>query len=195
MLHFTLKLCGSIGWKSRITFCRQQTIIYSLINKLLTIVHSAFITGCLFRIAELITMKDSTAVIVASGAAGLMGGFFPAAQGWVLDQSLTIMGTELSAQSFGLFAVSRLLFLPALVLTIVGGVAMARPQLANRATGVLCILASLGTLIAWYLQKAAIDQFSVVGIGPSLGLFLLLVSGLGGLVGGLLLTVFPHNEG
>jgi hypothetical protein len=135
-------------------------------------------------------VKDSPAIILASGLAGLAGAAFPTAQGWVLDQSVTVMGMQISAQSLGFFTVSRLLFVPVLLTTILGGVAM-KQGYATRAVGVLASVTAMGTLLGWYFQKAAIDQFSIVGVGPALGLFLLLVSGLGGLAGGLLLAAWP----
>ena len=137
-------------------------------------------------------MKDSPAVILASGLAGVFGALFPTAQGWLLDQSLTIFDVELSLQSTGLFVVSRLLFLPSLVLLVLGAVAM-KKSFASRSVGVASGLASMFVILAWFFQKSAIDQLSVVGIGPSLGLFLLLVSGLGGLLGSLLLIIWPQN--
>jgi len=138
-------------------------------------------------------MKDSPAIILASGLAGLLGAFFPTAQGWVLDQSVMVMGVEVSAQSLGFFTVSRLLFAPALVVTILGALAM-KPRFAVRGVGVAAAFLSLGTLLAWYFQKATIEQFSLVGVGPALGLFLLLVSGLGGVGGGLILAAFPPRQ-
>ena len=136
-------------------------------------------------------MKDSPAIIVASGLAGLVGGFFPVAQGWVLEQSIDVMGVEISAESLGLFVVSRLLFLPSLFLLVLGAVAMKWERFGNRALATACLMASLCTLGAWYLQKATIDGLSVVGVGPSFGFFLLLVSGLGGLLGATLLLISP----
>lgn len=136
-------------------------------------------------------MKDSPAIIVASGLAGLVGGFFPVAQGWVLEQSIDLMGTEISAESLGLFVVSRLLFLPSLFLLVLGAVAMKWERFGSRGLATACLMTSLCTLAAWYVQKATIDGLSVVGVGPSLGLFLLLVSGLGGLLGATLLLISP----
>jgi hypothetical protein len=131
---------------------------------------------------------------VAAGLAGLVGGFYPVAQGWVLEQSVEVMGMEISAQSMGLFVVTRLLFLPSLIMLILGVVAMTWSKLANRGTAVACLVAALCTLGAWYFQKSTIDSLSVAGVGPALGLFLLLVSGLGGLLGSTLLLVSPQNS-
>ena len=138
-------------------------------------------------------VKDAPAIILASGLAGVFGAFFPTAQGWLLDQSLSVFDVELSLQSTGLFVVSRLLFLPSFCVLILGGVAM-KKSFASRFLGSLSALASLFVLLAWFFQKNAIDQLSVVGIGPSLGLFLLLVSGVGGLFGSFLLMVWPQNR-
>lgn len=135
-------------------------------------------------------MKDSPAIILASGLAGLLGAFFPTAQGWVLEQSFNVLGTELSAQSLGLMVVSKLFFLPALATAILGAIAM-KERFAKPPVGVLSALCSVATLGSWYFQKATIDQLSIVGVGPAIGLFLLLVSGLGGLGGGLLLAAWP----
>lgn len=138
-------------------------------------------------------MKDSPAIILASGLAGMVGAFFPTASGWILEQSFNFMGWELSAQSLGLFTASRLLYLPPLFLTILGAVAMS-PKMATRKVGVVALLASLATLTGWLFQKSLIDRLSEVGVGPSIGLFLLLVSGLGGLAGSLLLTAWPPKQ-
>ena len=138
-------------------------------------------------------MKDSPAIILASGLAGLLGSLLPTAQGWVLDQSITLMDVEISAQSLGFFTVSRLLFLPSLVMTILGAAAM-KKRFATQGMGIVVVLTGLSTMLAWYLQKATIDQLSIVGVGPSAGLFLLLVSGLGGLLGGSMLTYAPQND-
>ena len=135
-------------------------------------------------------MKDSPAIILASGLAGLFGAFFPTAEGWVLEQSFNVMGVQLSAQSLGLLVVSKLLFLPALVTAVLGGIAM-KPRFAKPAVGVLATIASLASLGAWFFQKSAIDQLAIAGVGPAIGLFLLLVSGAGGLLGGILLAVWP----
>ena len=138
-------------------------------------------------------MKDSPAIIMASGLAGVLGAFFPTAQGWVLEKSIIVMETEISARSLGLFTVSKLLFLPALTLALLGFIAM-KPKFATRTIGIFTLIASLGTLGAWFFQKATIDQLSIVGVGPAIGLFLLLVSGLGGLLGGGLLVAFPPKH-
>jgi hypothetical protein len=138
-------------------------------------------------------VKDSPAIILASGLAGLLGVFFPTAQGWVLDQSLVVMGTELSVESLGLFAVSRLLFLPSLIQVVLGALAM-RKKFATRFVGIFATLSAAATMLAWLFQRATIDQLSIVGVGPSIGLFLLLVSGLGGLLGGAMLVISPQNQ-
>ena len=65
-------------------------------------------------------MKDSPAIILAAGLAGVLGAFFPTAEGWVLEQSVMVMDFEVSAQSLGLFTVSKILFLPSLVMAVVG---------------------------------------------------------------------------
>ena len=137
------------------------------------------------------SVKDSPAIIVASGLAGLVGGFFPVAQGWVLEQSIDIMGVEVSAESLGLFVVSRLLFVPSLALLLLGAVALKWERFANRGLALTSLLAAFCTLGAWYVQKATIDGLSVAGVAPALGLFLLLVSGLGGLLGATLLLISP----
>jgi len=103
------------------------------------------------------------------------------------------MDVEISAQSLGFFTVSRLLFLPSLVMTILGAAAM-KKRFATQGMGIVVVLTGLSTMLAWYLQKATIDQLSIVGVGPSAGLFLLLVSGLGGLLGGSMLTYAPQND-
>jgi hypothetical protein len=139
-------------------------------------------------------MKDSPAVIVASGLAGLVGGFFPLAQGWVLEQSVVLMGVEISAENLGLFAVSRLLFLPSLVMLVLGAVAMKWSRYASRGVALVSLVAALCSLGAWYFQKMTIESLSVAGVGPALGLFLLLVSGVGGLLGSILLLGFPQNS-
>lgn len=138
-------------------------------------------------------VKDSPAIIAASGLAGVLGAFFPTAQGWVLEKSIIVMDMEVSARSLGLFAVSKLLFLPATVVCVLGLLAL-KPKFATRKTGILAIVASLGTMGAWFFQKSTIDQLSVMGVGPAIGLFLLLVSGLGGLLGGSLLVAFPPKK-
>ena len=139
-------------------------------------------------------MKDSPAIIVASGLAGLVGGFFPVAQGWVLEQSVSVMGMELSAESLGLFVVSRILFLPSLIMLVLGGMAMRWNRYANRGLAAACLVAALCSLGAWSFQKMTIDSLSVAGVGPALGLFLLMVSGLGGLLGSILLLVSPQSS-
>lgn len=139
------------------------------------------------------TVKDSPAIIVASGLAGVLGGAFPTAQGWFLDTSLTFMDFELSAQSLGLFTVTKLMFMPALATLVLGLVAM-KQSLAGRVLGCLTILSGLGTLLSWLIQKTAIDQLSIVGVGPAFGLFLMLVSGIGALLGGVLLLLWPLNK-
>ena len=131
---------------------------------------------------------------MASGLAGLVGGFFPVAQGWVLEQSVVLMGMEISAESLGLFVVSRLLFVPSLVLLVLGAMAMKWSRYASRGIGVACTVAAICSLGAWFFQKMTIDSLSVAGVGPALGLFLLLVSGLGGLLGSILLLVYPQNS-
>lgn len=113
------------------------------------------------------------------------------AQGWVLEQSIDLMGMVISAESTGLFVVSRLLFVPSLVMLVLGAICMKLPNYANRAMAVACLLSSVFALGAWYFQKSTIDAMSIVGIGPALGLFLLLVSGLGGLLGSILMLLFP----
>ena len=138
-------------------------------------------------------MKDSPAIILAAGLAGVLGAFFPTAEGWVLEQSVMVMDFEVSAQSLGLFTVSKILFLPSLVMAVVGAVAM-KPKFATRGVGIVASLSALGALLAWFIQESTVDQLSVVGVGPAIGLFLLLMSGLGGLVGGGLLAAFPPAE-
>lgn len=139
-------------------------------------------------------MKDSPAIILASGLAGLAGVWFPTAQGWILDQSLTVMDTEISAHSLGFFNVSKFLFLPSLLVAILGALTMLSKRCQKRSFGLATCVFSLGTLGAWYLQKVTVEHFSVVGVGPALGLFLLLVSGLGGLIGGGLMVAWPPKH-
>lgn len=139
-------------------------------------------------------MKDSPAIVLAAGLAGMVSAFFPLVQGWLFEQSFDVMGYQLSAASLGILTVSPILFLPPLTIAILGGLAMYRQRFANRWVGALTVAASVVTLGGWYLQKSAIDRLSIVGAAPTLGLFLLLVSGLGGLIGGALLLAVPPAE-
>lgn len=139
-------------------------------------------------------MKDSPAIILASGLAGLLGAFFPTASGWVLEQSVEILGLEISAEKLGFFTVSRLLFVPPLLCTVLGALAMSS-KFAGRKIGVLTVFGSLATMAAWLVHKTMIDQLSIVGVGPAFGLFLLFVSGLGSLLGGVLLIALPPKPG
>ena len=88
-------------------------------------------------------VKDSPAIILASGLAGLLAAALPTADGWILEQSLHVMGAELSLQSLGLFTVSLFLYLPSLVLTVVGAITM-KPRFAKRGLGILAVLSALG---------------------------------------------------
>ena len=88
------------------------------------------------------------------------------------------------------------IFIPALVLLLVGGVGVARGKL-ERLGGVFALVAGiLGAAIGMFILNALADpKVESGGGGPGVAVYLIVVSGIVGLVGGLLTMIKPDSGG
>jgi hypothetical protein len=90
-------------------------------------------------------------------------------------------------------AVVMAVFLPALLLLVFGAVGALRGAF-GRVLGIFSLIFGLVGLGIWALLNAAAQEVSDSGAGAGIALHLLLLTGIGGAVGGLLATIKPERS-
>jgi hypothetical protein len=162
------------------------------------VVLAAGLAGLLAFFLPLVSVKDS-GIKGAISAFQIVKGIDSASD--VVDQAAVTAGSAADRamardanQALGAIkGIVLALFVPAVLLTLLGGLGTARKRFGRGMGAGSLVVGVIGLAIWAILNSAASEAGSDGGSAAGIGLHLLLLTGLGGLVGGLLALVKPDR--